>query len=240
MSEPGFLSEVIEWFTDPANWSGSFGVPTRTLEHLQITAAAMAIAAGMALPVGMYIGHRRRFEFLIVSVGNVGRALPSFGLLLLFVIAMGLGDAPIVLTMTLLAIPPILINTYVGVQGVDADALEAARGMGTTELGVLGRIELPLAAPVILAGLRIATVQVIATATLAAVAGGGGLGRYIVDGFAGGDDAQLFSGALLVAALALAIDGAFLLLQRLVTPRTTSSGAPAEVAEPVLVTTRGG
>jgi osmoprotectant transport system permease protein len=240
MSEPGFLAEVIEWFTDPANWSGSFGIPTRTLEHLQITAAAMAIAAGIALPVGMYIGHRRRFEFLIVSVGNVGRALPSFGLLLLFVIAMGLGDAPIVLTMTLLAIPPILINTYVGVQGVDPDALEAARGMGTTELGVLGRIELPLAAPVILAGLRIATVQVIATATLAAVAGGGGLGRYIVDGFAGGDDAQLFSGALLVAALALAIDGAFLLLQRLVTPRTTSTGRRAEVAEPVLVTTRGG
>jgi osmoprotectant transport system permease protein len=240
MSEPGFLAEVIEWFTDPANWSGSFGVPARTLEHLQITAAAMAIAAGIALPVGMYIGHRRRFEFLIVSVGNVGRALPSFGLLLLFVIAMGLGDAPIVLTMTLLAIPPILINTYVGVQAVDPDALEAARGMGTTELGVLGRIELPLAAPVILAGLRIATVQVIATATLAAVAGGGGLGRYIVDGFAGGDDAQLFSGAVLVAGLALAIDGAFLLLQRLVTPRTTSTGAPAEVVEPVLVTTRGG
>jgi osmoprotectant transport system permease protein len=240
MTEPGFLAEVVEWFTDPVNWSGSFGVPARTLEHLQITAAAMAIAAAIALPVGMYIGHRRRFEFLIVSVGNVGRALPSFGLLLLFVIAMGLGEAPIVLTMTLLAIPPILINTYVGVQAVDPDALEAARGMGTTELGVLGRIELPLAARVILAGLRIATVQVIATATLAAVAGGGGLGRYIVDGFAGGDDAQLFSGAVLVAALALAIDGTFLLLQRLVTPRTTSSGAPAEVTEPVLVTTRGG
>jgi osmoprotectant transport system permease protein len=240
MSEPGFFAEVVDWFTDPANWSGSFGVPARTLEHLQISAAAMAIAAGIALPVGMYIGHRRRFELLIVSVGNVGRALPSFGLLLLFVIAMGLGDAPIVLTMTLLAIPPILINTYVGVQAVDQDALEAARGMGTTELGVLGRIELPLAAPVILAGLRIATVQVIATATLAAVAGGGGLGRYIVDGFAGGDDAQLFSGAVLVAALALAIDGAFLFLQRLAAPRITSTGPRAEVVEPVLVTTRGG
>jgi osmoprotectant transport system permease protein len=240
VTEPGFFAEVIVWFTDPANWSGSFGVPARTLEHLQITAAAMVIAAGIALPVGMYIGHRRRFELLIVSVGNVGRALPSFGLLLLFVIAMGLGDAPIVLTMTLLAIPPILINTYVGVQAVDPDALEAARGMGTTEVGVLGRIELPLAAPVIMAGLRIATVQVIATATLSAVAGGGGLGRYIVDGFAGGDDAQLFSGAVLVAALALAVDGAFLLLQCLVTPRTTSTGAPAEVVEPVLVTTRGG
>jgi osmoprotectant transport system permease protein len=240
MSEPGFFAEVVEWFTDPANWSGSFGVPARTLEHLQITAAAMAIAAVIALPAGMYIGHRRRFEVLIVSVGNVGRALPSFGLLLLFVIAMGLGDAPIVLTMTLLAIPPILINTYVGVQAVDPDALEAARGMGTTELGVLGRIELPLAAPVILAGLRIATVQVIATATLAAVAGGGGLGRYIVDGFAGGDDAQLFSGAVLVAALALAIDGAFLFLQRLAAPRTTSTGPRAGVGEPVLVTTRGG
>jgi osmoprotectant transport system permease protein len=240
VTEPGFFAEVVGWFTDPANWSGSFGVPARTLEHLQITAAAMAIAAGIALPVGMYIGHRRRFELLIVSVGNIGRALPSFGLLLLFVIAMGLGDAPIVLTMTLLAIPPILINTYVGVQAVDPDALEAARGMGTTELGVLGRIELPLAAPVIMAGLRIATVQVIATATLAAVAGGGGLGRYILDGFAGGDDAQTFSGAVLVAGLALAIDGAFLLLQRLVAPRTTSTGAPAEVIEPVLVTTRGG
>jgi osmoprotectant transport system permease protein len=240
VTEPGFFAEVIEWFTDPANWSGSFGVPARTLEHLQITAAAMAVAAGIALPVGMYIGHRRRFEFLIVSVGNIGRALPSFGLLLLFVIAMGLGDAPIVLTMTLLAIPPILINTYVGVQAVDPDTLEAARGMGTTELGVLARIELPLAAPVIMAGLRIATVQVIATATLAAVAGGGGLGRYILDGFAGGDDAQTFSGAVLVAGLALAIDGAFLLLQRLVAPRTTSTGARIGVGEPVLVTTRGG
>jgi osmoprotectant transport system permease protein len=240
VTEPGFFAEVIEWFTDPANWSGSFGVPARTLEHLQITAAAMAVAAGIALPVGMYIGHRRRFELLIVSVGNIGRALPSFGLLLLFVIAMGLGDAPIVLTMTLLAIPPILINTYVGVQAVDPDTLEAARGMGTTELGVLARIELPLAAPVIMAGLRIATVQVIATATLAAVAGGGGLGRYILDGFAGGDDAQTFSGAVLVAGLALAIDGAFLLLQRLVAPRTTSTGARVGVGEPVLVTTRGG
>lgn len=222
MTEAGFFSQVVEWFTDPANWSGPAGVPARLLEHLTIASISVGIASLVALPVGMYIGHRRRFEFLVVSVANIGRAIPSFGLLLLFVIIFGLGDVPIVAVMVLLAIPPILINTYVGIQAVDADTVEAARGMGMSDLGVLGRIELPLAGGVILAGLRIATVQIVANATVAAVAAGGGLGRFIVDGFSSGDRPQVFAGAVLVAVLAIATEVAFEVLQRAAAPRTSS------------------
>jgi osmoprotectant transport system permease protein len=237
VTEPGFFVQVAEWFTDPANWSGSFGIPKRFVEHIQISAISVGVAALIALPAAMNIGHRRRFEFLVVSIANLGRAIPSFGLLFLFVILLGIGEEAIILAMILLAIPPILTNAYVGIQGVDADTLEAARGMGMSEAGVLMRIELPLAAPVIVAGLRTAAVQVVATATLAAVVGGGGLGRYISDGFAGGDRPQIFAGALLVALLAIATELAFALFQRLVTPRTTSR-APArpgrgEAPEPV-------
>jgi osmoprotectant transport system permease protein len=234
MSEPGFFAQVVEWFTDPANWSGPTGIPTRLVEHIQISAISVAISALVALPVGMLIGHRRRYEFLVVSLANVGRAIPSFGLLLLFVIIFGIGDEPIILAMVLLAVPPILINTYVGIQGVDADTLEAARGMGMSETAVLGRIEVPLAAPVIVAGLRIAAVQVVATATLAAVAAGGGLGRFIVDGFAAGDRPQVFAGAVLVALLAIVTELGFEALQRLVAPRTRSRGRRDAAVEPAL------
>jgi osmoprotectant transport system permease protein len=235
MSEPGFFAQVWDWFSDPANWSGSGGIPTRLQEHVLISAISVAIAAVVALPAAMYIGHRRRFEFLVVSVANIGRAIPSFGLLFLFVILLGLGDEPVVIAMVLLAIPPILTNTYVGIQTVDSDTLEAARGMGMSEAAVLAKIELPLAAPVIVAGLRTAAVQVVATATLAAVPAGGGLGRFIVDGFAAGDDPQTFAGAVLVALLAVVTEISFAFLQRAVAPRT-SSGGPRQAAEfgPVL------
>jgi osmoprotectant transport system permease protein len=235
MSEPGFFAQVWDWFGDPANWSGSGGIPARLQEHVLISAISVTIAAVVALPAAMYIGHRRRFEFLVVSVANIGRAIPSFGLLFLFVILLGLGDEPVVIAMVLLAIPPILTNTYVGIQTVDSDTLEAARGMGMSEAAVLARIELPLAAPVIVAGLRTAAVQVVATATLAAVPAGGGLGRFIVDGFAAGDDPQTFAGAVLVALLAVVTEIAFAFLQRAVAPRTSSVG-PRQAAdvEPVL------
>jgi osmoprotectant transport system permease protein len=235
VTEPSFFSQVVEWFTDPVNWSGSAGVPTRLLEHLQVASISVGLGSLVALPVGMYVGHSRRFEFLIVSVANIGRAIPSFGLLLLFVILFGLGDEPIVAVMALLAIPSILINTYVGIQAVDQHTVDAARGMGMSDLGLLGRIEMPLAAPVILAGLRIAAVQVVANATVAAVAAGGGLGRFIVDGFAAGDRPEIFAGALLVALLAIATEVAFGFLQRAVTPRTSSVGRRRAVeVEPVL------
>jgi osmoprotectant transport system permease protein len=224
-----FLTEAIEWFTDASNWSGTFGIPNRTVEHLVMSAVSVGIGAAIALPAGMYIGHTRRFEFLVVSIANIGRAIPSFGLLFLFVLWLGLGldsppslRPPVILALVLLAIPPILTNTYIGIQSVDADTLEAARGMGMSDGHVLSRIEIPLGVPLILAGLRTAAVQVVATATLGAVVAGGGLGRFIVDGFAAGNDPQIFGGALLVAALAVLTELTFGLLERIATPRTTS------------------
>lgn len=229
--EPGFFGQVWEWFADPIHWEGPFGVPARLYEHVVMSAVSLAIAAAVALPIGMYIGHRRRFEFLVVSVANLGRAIPSFGLLFLFVLMFGIGlDAPaalrpaILFALVLLAIPPILTNTYVGIQVVDPDTLESARGMGMAEGRVLLGIEMPLAAPLIMAGLRTAAVQVVATATLGAVVAGGGLGRFIIDGFAAGDDAQIVAGAILVAALAIVTELGFGLLERLVRPRTSSGG----------------
>lgn len=237
--EPGFFSEVIAWFTDAARWSGSTGIPIRVLEHLEMSIAAVVLAALVALPAGLAIGHLKRAEFLVVSLANFGRAIPSFGLLIVFVILFGVGlDSPpglrpsIIVVLTLLAIPPILTNTYVGIQTVDEDTLEAAKGMGMTGWGVLHRLEIPLAAPLMIAGLRTAAVQVLATATLAAVVAGGGLGRFIVDGFAVGDTVRVFSGALLVAVLAIITEVGFALLQRKVTPKSrTKVTYPPPTAE---------
>jgi osmoprotectant transport system permease protein len=238
-----FVSEVVEWFTDPSHWSGSFGIPTRTLQHVLMSGISLGIGALIALPAGMYIGHTRRFEFLVVSMANLGRAIPSFGLLFLFVLWLGIGlgsppwfRPPAIFALVLLAIPPILTNTYVGIQSVDADTLEAARGMGMSERHVLAGIEIPLGVPLILAGLRTAAVQVVATATLAAVVAGGGLGRFIVDGFATGNDAQIFGGGVLVSLLAVVTELAFGFLERAATPRTSSRDRrraeplPAELA----------
>ena len=229
--EPGFFARVAEWFTEPGRWSGSAGIPNRLLEHVELSLLAVAVAAVIALPVGLWIGHSRRAEFLVVSVANVGRAIPTFGLLFIFVLLFPLGlDLPaalrpsILVALILLAIPPILTNTYVGIQSVDADTLEAARGMGMSEAQVLRRLEIPLGVPLILAGLRTAAVQVVATATLGAVVAGGGLGRYIVDGFALGarGHPEVFGGAVLVAALAVVTELAFEALERWASPRTTS------------------
>lgn len=231
MSEPGFLGRVIDWLTDPMNWEGPAGVPARLGEHLILSAIPLLIAAAIALPAAMYVGHTRRFERAIVAAANVGRAIPSFALLMIMVILTGLGDWPIIVALTLLAIPPILTNGYVAIQEVDPDTIEAARGMGMREPGVLFGIEILLGAPLMIAGLRIAALQVVATATLAAVAAGGGLGRIVVDGLAVRDFPQVFSGALLVALLAGLTEAAFGLAQRWASPtRGTAKarGLPAE------------
>ncbi len=232
MSEPGFFTEVFEWFTDPATWQGSAGIPVRLGEHLLLSAIPVVIAATIALPAAMYVGHTRRFELAVVAIANVGRAIPSFALLLIMVIATGLGNEPIIVALTLLAIPPILTNGYVAIQSVDADTIEAARGMGMREWSVLFGIEVPLGAPLIIAGLRIAALQVVATATLAAVPAGGGLGRFIVDNLAIQRFHIVFGGAVLVALLAGLVEGLFGLLQRWATPshgfRRQTRGLPAE------------
>ncbi|HEX6207161.1 MAG TPA: ABC transporter permease [Actinomycetota bacterium] len=236
VTEPGFFSQVVDWFADAANWSGDFGIPSRLLEHVVMSGVSVAIATALALPLAMYIGHRRRLERLVVSITNLGRAIPSFGLLFLFVLWLGVGlSSPpalrpaIILALVLLAIPPILTNAYVGIQSVDDDTLEAARGMGMSEWSILFRVEVPLGMPLIVAGLRTAAVQVVATATLGAVVAGGGLGRYIIDGFAVRDLPQIFAGAILVAALALAVDVLIGGVGRLLSPRVaTRPGAATE------------
>ncbi len=226
------LAEVWEWFTSPASWRGSGidpGILVRLYEHMSMSLQAVGLAALLVLPLGFYIGHTRRLEFVATSVGNIGRALPSFGILgITFFITTSL-DVPGVLgfwatftALFLLAIPPILTNTFVGIKGVDADIVEAARGMGMREREILLRLELPLAAPLIVAGIRLAAVQVVATATLGALVAWGGLGRYIVDGLAVGNDVVLVGGALLVALAAIATEVSFGIIQRLVSPRTSS------------------
>jgi osmoprotectant transport system permease protein len=228
------MSEVVDWFSDPAQWSGTNGIPNRLWEHVQLSALSVLAAMVVAVPWGLYIGHTRRFEFVSVTVANLGRALPSFAILAFFFpifLARGLGFTfwPAIVPLAFLAVPPILVNTHTGIRGVDPDVVEAARGMGMSGQGILRSIELPIAAPLIVTGIRTSAVQVVATATLAALIAGGGLGRYIVDGFAVGPESSLgrpliVGGALLVAALAIVTEITLALVGRLVAPRTTSRG----------------
>jgi osmoprotectant transport system permease protein len=232
-----FLGEVAAWFTDPAHWSGTTGIPNRTFEHVWLSALTVLVGAAVAIPIGLAIGHTGRGAFLAVSVANIGRALPSYSLLLIFFTFFGVGFATAFPALLVLTIPPILTSTYVGVKEVDRDMVEAGRGMGMTEMELLRRVELPMAMPVIIAGVRIAAVQVVATATLAALVGGGALGRFIVDGFGLRQEDQLVSGAILVALLALATERSFTLLERrVISPglRTVVSAAPAAIPRPVL------
>jgi osmoprotectant transport system permease protein len=231
---------MIQWLLDPANWSGPNGIPLRLAEQVGISALALLIAGAIALPIGVWIGHTGRGANLAVNLANIGRAIPSvaaIGIVLPITQAidpqLGFRVYPTLIAMIILAIPPILVNAYAGVSGVDRELVEAARGMGFRERQILGRVEIPIALPVIGGGLRSAAVQVIATATLGALFGFGGLGVYLVDGVAQQDDGQLYGGVVLVAALALSAEAAFALVQRaLISPglRQASSSGGAEPA----------
>lgn len=214
-----FLGDVAAWFADPATWSGRNGLPARSLEHLWISGAGLLVGLAIALPAGLFIGHTGRGAGLVVNVANIGRAIPSLGLmglvfLLLLPAGLALGPLPAIIALAALAIPPIVVNTHAGLHGVDRDLVEAARGMGMRESQILGRIEVPIALPVILAGIRTSAVQVVATATLAAVFGGGTLGELIIIGFNTGDQVEVFGAALVVAGLSLITELAFAALQR--------------------------
>jgi osmoprotectant transport system permease protein len=204
---------------DPTHWTGSDGIPTRFVEHVQLSAESVAIGALIALPIGILLGHYGRFGNAAINISNVGRAVPSFALLVITFQVFGLGDTPIVISLVALAIPPMLTNSYVAMREVDPDVKDAARGMGYRTFAQLYRVELPLALPLIMAGIRTSAVQVVATATLAALIAGGGFGRFIIDALATGDHVQLAGGAVLVALLALATELSLSAVERLVTPR---------------------
>lgn len=193
-----------EWLTTAEHYRGTSGVPNRLLEHLTISAAAVALAALIALPLGLWLGHVGRGGGLAINISNAGRAIPTFAILVLLATVPSLfGNAGTVIALVVFAIPPILTNSYVGIREVDRDVKEAAIGMGMGGSALLRRVELPLALPLVAAGLRTAAVQVVATATLAAYIGAGGLGRYIADGFGLQDRPMILAGAFLVALLAL-------------------------------------
>jgi osmoprotectant transport system permease protein len=214
-----FLGTVWRWFSNPAHWSGSDGIPVRLGEHLHLSIESVVFGALIALPIGVVLGHFGRFGSVAINISNVGRAVPSFGILVIAFQAFGLGDLPIVLALTALAIPPMVTNSYVAMREVDTDVRDAARGMGYREVARLVRVELPLAVPLIMAGVRTSAVQVVATATLAALVAGGGFGRYIVDGFAQSNYTKVFAGGVLVAALALSTELSLSGLERIVTPK---------------------
>ena len=224
------VNEVLAWLTDPAQWSGPDGIPVRTLQHLYYSLLATAIAAAIALPVGVLIGHTGRGAVFAVNLTNLGRAIPTLGIIILVFILAGFGIVPVLVALTALAVPPIVTNSYVGVRSVDPEVREAAEGMGMRGRQVLWKVELPVAMPLIMAGIRTSTVQVVATATLAAYVGLGGLGRYLIDGFSQRDLPQVVGGAILVAVLALLIELALGRLQTLVVSRGLAErGADAAV-----------
>jgi osmoprotectant transport system permease protein len=232
------FTQLVDWFTDPANWTGMNGMPNRLFEHVWLSALVVLIGSVIAIPVGLAIGHTGRGVFLTVSIANLGRAIPSYALLLIFFTFFGIGFATVFPALLVLAIPPILTSTYVSIREVDRDTVEAGRAMGMSELELLRVVEVPIALPVIIAGVRIAAVQVVATAALAALVGGGTLGRFIVDGFALQQFDQLVGGAILVAVLALLTERAFSVAEGLlVSPglggRQPSIGpAPMPVSRP--------
>jgi osmoprotectant transport system permease protein len=223
------LDGIVRWLADPVNWRGPAGVPTRVLEHLALSGGALLVAALVGLPIGIAVGHTRRASTLAINLANLGRALPTFAVMGIVVPVTAAIDNqagfkvyPALIGLVILAIPPILVNAYAGISGVDRDVVEAGRGMGMRSLELVRRVEIPIAVPVLLAGVRSGAVQIIATATLAAIFGGPGLGRYLVEGYAQLDYPMMFAGVLLVAVLSLLVELGFALLQRVLTSGLTA------------------
>ncbi|MUL84294.1 MULTISPECIES: ABC transporter permease [unclassified Mycolicibacterium] len=203
-----FLQQALDFIFTAANWAGPAGLTARIVEHLQYTVVAVVASAVIAIPVGLLIGHTGRGTFLVVTGVNALRALPTLGVLLLGVLLWGLGLVPPTVALMLLGIPPLLAGTYAGIANVDPSVVDAARSMGMTERRVLLGVEVPNALPLILGGLRTATLQIVATATVAAYASLGGLGRYLIDGIKVRQFHIALVGALMVTALALILDAA--------------------------------
>ena len=213
-----FFTFAWDWLKSSSQWSGSDGIPIRLLQHLGYTGLSLLVAALIALPIGVYIGHRGRGGFVVVNLANAWRAIPTLGLLIIMVILIGFNVLAWLIPLVILGIPPILVNAYEGVAGVDPDLKDAARGMGMTEWQILRKVEIPVALPLIMLGLRTSAIFIVATATIAAEIGLGGLGRYIIDGLAQDNYGEVAGGAVLVVILALVVQVIFVGLRYLVVP----------------------
>ena len=214
-----FLTFAWDWLKSPQQWHGPGAIPARILEHFGYAGLSLLVAIVIAVPLGLLIGHYGRGGFLVINVTNVWRAIPTLGLLILVVVLLGVGVLAWLIPLVALAIPPILVNTYEGVAGVDPDLKDAARGMGMTQWQLLVRVEVPVAIPLIMLGLRTSAIFVVATATIAAEIGVGGLGRYIIDGLAANNYGEVAGGAAVIVVLALVVQVAFTGLRRLMVPR---------------------
>jgi osmoprotectant transport system permease protein len=209
------LEQTWKWFAEPASWTGAGGIWSRLAEHLGYSGLVLLIAAVIALPVGVLVGHRKRGGNVVVGVAGALRALPTLGLLTLFALWIGLGLTAPVLALVLLAIAPLLTGAYAGVSAVDPVVVDAARAQGLTEWQILTRVELPVAVPVIFGGIRNATLQVVATVTIMAYIDLGGLGRFLIDGLAVRDYSRMVAAMILAAALALVLDAVLAGAQKL-------------------------
>lgn len=215
----GVLAVLFHWFADPARWHGPNGIPVRLGQHLGYVFWSMLAGMAVALPLGIGLGHLGRGGLMAINVSNIGRAIPSFGLIILVFMLAGFGVVPILVALTALAIPPMVTNSYVGMRAVDPAIRQAARAMGMTGWQTLWKVELPIALPLVMAGVRTSAVQVVSTATLAAYVGLGGLGRYLIDGLATRQMTAVLGGAIVVALLAIATEAVLAWLQkRIVSP----------------------
>ena len=228
------LRQMWDYLGSEAAWSGRNGLPALTWAHVRISLVAILIAGVVAVPTGVLLGHVRRGAFVAVSVVNIGRAIPSFAILALLLpfslrYGFGLGFWPTIVALVLLAIPPIFTNTYTGVRDVPAEAVEAAQGMGMRGGELVRKVEVPVAVPLILTGLRVSAVQVVATATLGALVGYRNLGTPIVSGFTSPDKGPMLAGAIVVALLALLTDALFVVAERRLVPWRRTGGRTEDV-----------
>lgn len=227
----GWFGDMVMYLTDPESWSGNRGIPVLLFQHLAYTAAALGLACLIGLPLAVWLGHIGRGGVLAVQISNIGRAVPTLAILVIFVLLpapFGLTPFSAVVAFTVFALPAIVTNAYVGMREVDRGTVDAARGMGMTGTQVLRRVELPLATPLIMNGVRLAAVQLVATVALAAIAGFGGLGRIVTRGYANQDVGTIVAGSLLIALLAIATELLFELVGRRVDPTRRAMAASRE------------
>ena len=225
-----FFLDALAFITDPANLVGAKGILPRLVDHLLYSGLALGIALLIGLPLGLLIGHTGRGRALVIAVSGAARALPTLGLLFFIILFTGLGLWPLVAVLAILAVPPIIAGAYAGLESVNRQTIDAARALGMTEWQVLVKVEVPLALPLIVGGIRSAVLQVIATATIAGYVGLTGLGRFLIEGLAVRNYTLAIAGAILVAGLALVVDGLLALTQKLVTPRGVSRGVNPRTA----------